>query len=180
MYMDIAIPDDCYELAPSLKELDKYEIASLGYDPLRALLYPFRYYKKNTITFSLFNNKHQVIAMWGVCPIYKHQTTGKIWFLSTEEPFTNFVKFCKGNIIFVRYVEEHFRYLFNTCSFEQTKTIRWLKFLGFTFKNTPVLVKGQKMLYFYKKPNIKVFRGVKPILKHLGPRYWATQKNKNG
>ena len=64
--MDIAIPDDCYELAPRLKQLDKYEIASLGYDPLRALLYPFRYYKKNTITFSLFNNKHQVIAMWGV------------------------------------------------------------------------------------------------------------------
>ena len=44
--MDIAIPDDCYELAPRLKQLDKYEIASLGYDPLRALLYPFRYYKK--------------------------------------------------------------------------------------------------------------------------------------
>ena len=180
MYMDIAIPDDCFELVPKLKQTDRYELPTINKEPLLSLLYPFRIQRKNIITFSLFNNKDEVIAMWGVCPTKENERIGVIWYLSSEEPMQSFVKFCKGNIPFVRYVEEHYDFLFNICTPEQKKTIKWLKFLGFTFKNTPVLVKGQKMLYFYKKPNIKVFRGVKPILKHLGPRYWATQKDKNG
>ena len=180
MYMDIAIPDDCFELVPKLKQTDRFELATINKEPLLSLLYPFRINRKNTITFTLFNNKNKVIAMWGACPTRIDSRIASIWYLSSNEPMQNFVKFCKGNIPFVRYIEEHYDYLFNVCTPEQTKTIKWLKFLGFSFKKTPVLVKRQKMLYFYKKPNIKVFRGVKPILKHLGPRYRATQKDKNG
>ena len=42
MYMDIAIPDDCFELAPKIKQTDKFELAVMGKDPLWTLLYPFR------------------------------------------------------------------------------------------------------------------------------------------
>lgn len=178
--MDIAIPDDCFELAPKLKQLDKYELATVGQDPLSALMFPFRAHRKNTITFSLFNDQHEVIAMWGACPTRLDTNKAAIWFLSTEEPFTNFVKFCKGNIIFVRYIEEQYKYLYNMCTAEQTKTIKWLKFLGFTFKDQEILVKGVKMLYFYKEPYYKVQKGVEPILKHLGPRYRTTQLIRNG
>ena len=51
--MDIAIPDDCFELAPKLRQLDKYELAVTGRDPLWSLLYPFSANRPNTFTFSV-------------------------------------------------------------------------------------------------------------------------------
>ena len=59
MYMDIAIPDDCFELVPKLKQTDRYELATINKEPLLSLLYPFRIQRKNIITFSLFNNKEK-------------------------------------------------------------------------------------------------------------------------
>tara|TARA_R100000353_G_scaffold78458_1_gene59177 strand:+ start:3848 stop:3952 length:105 start_codon:yes stop_codon:yes gene_type:complete len=34
MYMDISIPEDAFRLAPNLRQLDKYELALMGRDPL--------------------------------------------------------------------------------------------------------------------------------------------------
>ena len=38
MYMDIAVPDDCFALAKKLKQTDKYELAVTGKEPLWVLL----------------------------------------------------------------------------------------------------------------------------------------------
>ena len=54
-------------LAPNLRQLDKYELALMGRDPLWSLLYPFRANRPNTHTFTVFNAKDIPIeAMFGV------------------------------------------------------------------------------------------------------------------
>ena len=54
LYVEKTIPDDCFRLAPNLQQLDKYELAAMGIDPLTALINPFRYNRPNTHTFTIF------------------------------------------------------------------------------------------------------------------------------
>ena len=64
MYMDIAIPDDCFELAPKLKQTDKYELAVMGRDPLWTLLYPFRINRPNVHTFGVYQKSYNRSNVW--------------------------------------------------------------------------------------------------------------------
>ena len=87
MYMDIAIPDDCFELAPKLRQLDKYELAVTGRDPLWSLF--IRFVQTDLIhhTFCFYDKNHNVVAMFGCCPYYKTPEKAAAWWLSTDEPF---------------------------------------------------------------------------------------------
>ena len=174
MYMDIAVPDDCFELAPKLRSLDRYEIAVTGRDPLWALLYPFRANRKNTHTFSVFNNEDKVIAMFGCCPIYNNPKKGQAWWLSTEEPFKSYHYLRNQKRVF-EYVASHYDFLFNFATAEQKKVLRWVSYMGFTIDNREVLVKNVKMKYFYLRP--KGFNG-EPIDNVCGPR-WITRYQKS-
>ena len=60
LYVEKTVPADCFELAPKLQNIDRFEIAVTGLDPLKALLLPFLKKRPNTHTFSIFNDKHGV------------------------------------------------------------------------------------------------------------------------
>ena len=51
LYVEKTTPEDCFELAKNLKQVDKYELAIWGLDPLQALLQPFRYTKRKVHTY---------------------------------------------------------------------------------------------------------------------------------
>lgn len=170
MYMDIAVPDDCFELAPNLRQLDKYELALTGRDPLWSLLYPFRANRPNTFTFSVYNAEHKVIAMFGCCPYYKTPKRAAAWWLSTDEPFKSW-HYLKNQKRVFEYVASHYDFLCNFATAEQKTTLRWVEYMGFTVDKQEVLVKNVKMKYFYLEP--KGFKG-EPIDDVCGPR-WTTR-----
>ena len=61
-------PEHCFDLAPRLKSIDRYELALWGLDPLLALfLQPFRFKRrKNIHTFTILTeSKQEVVAIFG-------------------------------------------------------------------------------------------------------------------
>ncbi len=171
-HMDIAIPEDCFIVAKNMKATDRFELAVTGDDPLTALLYPFRARRKNTFTFTIFNDANKPIAMWGVAPLKHNIKHGAVWFLSDQSALSE-IRFLRNQKRAFNWVASHYSYIFNYCTEEQKKTIRWLKYLGFIFNGTSRLVNNVKMLYFYYEPK-KV--QAEPIDDLCGPR-WVTRIN---
>ena len=171
-HMDIAIPDDSFEVAKNMKATDRFEIAVVGTDPLNACLLPFRARRKNTHTFTIFNDENKPIAMWGVIPEKKNNQRGLVWFLSDESALSE-IRFLRNQKRAFKWVACHYKFIWNFCTEEQKKTIRWLKYLGFVFNGTVRVVNNVKMLYFYYEPK-KV--QIEPIDDLCGPR-WATRMN---
>ena len=86
IYLEKTIPDDCFRLAPNLQQLDKYELAAMGIDPLTALINPFRYNRPNTHTFTIFEQgTDEIIAIWGAMPVSKtNPHKAAVWFLASD------------------------------------------------------------------------------------------------
>jgi len=180
LFVEKSIPEDAFRLAPKLKPIDKFELATIGQDPLQALLYPFRTSRKNVNTFTIFEAKsNEIVAMWGAVPISKtNPHVASIWFLSSYLLDKHKRYFLQGNHRWLHYLESHYRYVYNFILEEHIQSIRWLKWQNFSFAQKPTLVNGVKMYYFYKQlPEEKVT--LKPILGEVGP-IWTTELNLDG
>ena len=156
-------PEHCFDLAPRLKSIDRYELALWGLDPLLALLQPFRFTRrKNIHTFTILTestrNNHKI---------------GTIWFLASDLLDKHYAYFLKRNKKWLHYLEENYDYLCNYITEEHQTSIRWLKWQGFKFSK-PMLVKNVKVLYFYKRLHNVVKNGMQPILNEIGPA-WKTE-----
>ena len=173
LYVEKTTPEDCFRLAPNLKQLDKFEVALWGMDPLQALLIPFRYKKNNKHTYTVFDTSHNIVAIFGVAPTINNTKAGRIWLLSSNLLEKNFFNFLKVNKKWLYYLEEDYSYISNYITEEQETSIKWLKWQGFTFAKKPMLVKNVKVLYFYKRLHNVVKYGTQPILEEIGPK-WAT------
>ena len=115
LYLEKTIPEDCFRLAPNLQQLDKFELAVVGVDPLTALLNPFRYNRPNTHTFTIFEKESdEVVAIWGAMPISKREPTkAAVWFLASELLYKHKRFFLQGNLRWLHYLESHYTFLFN-------------------------------------------------------------------
>tara|TARA_R110000868_G_scaffold48138_2_gene156827 strand:- start:1138 stop:1671 length:534 start_codon:yes stop_codon:yes gene_type:complete len=173
LYVEKTTPEDCFRLAPNLKQLDRYEVALWGMDPLQALLVPFRFKKFNEHTYTVFDIDHNVVAIFGVTPSLNDPKIGRIWLLSSDLLEENLFYFVKSNKKWLRYLEEDYNYISNYITEEQKTSIKWLKWQGFIFAKKPMLVKNVKVLYFYKRLHNVVKYGTQPILEEIGPK-WAT------
>ena len=174
MYMDIAVPDDCFELAPKIKQTDKYELAVMGKDPLWVLLYPFRINRENVHTFGVYKDDGTIVAMFGGCGSQANPKKGTAWWLSTHEPFESFHYMRHQKRVF-QWLASHYSFMWNVATEEQKTTLRWVEYMGFTISKRPILVKNVKMKYFSIEP--KGFKG-EPIDNVCGPR-WITRYRKS-
>ena len=79
-------PEHCFDLAPRLKSIDRYELALWGLDPLQALLQPFRFKRrKNIHTFTILTeSKQEVVAIFGAVSTRQNEKIGTIWFLASD------------------------------------------------------------------------------------------------
>ena len=174
LYVEKTVPADCFELAPKLQNIDRFEIAVTGLDPLKALLLPFLKKRPNTHTFSIFNDKHEVVAIWGAMPSYKHNDkVGTVYFLASDDLKKDYRYFLRHNKKWIYYLEEHYTFLSNYIIAEHEVSIRWLKWIGYKFKSQVILVNNVKMFYFYKQLAHPV-KGTQPIYSEFGPQ-WATE-----
>lgn len=168
-------PEHCFDLAPRLKSIDRYELALWGLDPLLALLQPFRFIRrKNIHTFTILTeSKQEVVAIFGAVPIRNNNKIGTIWFLASDLLDKHYTYFLRRNKLWLHFLEENYEYLCNYITEEHQTSIRWLKWQGFNFSK-PMLVKNVKVLYFYKRLHDVVKIGMQPVLNDLGP-VWKTE-----
>ena len=175
LIVEKTIPEHCFDLAPRLKSIDRYELALWGLDPLMALLQPFRFTRrKNIHTFTILTeSKQEVVAIFGAVSTKHNERIGTIWFLASGLLDKNYKYFLKRNKKWLHYLEENYDYLCNYITEEHKTSIRWLKWQGFNFSK-PMLVKDVKVLYFYKRLQDVVKIGMQPVLNDLGPA-WKTE-----
>ena len=168
-------PEHCFDLAPRLKSIDRYELALWGLDPLLALLQPFRFTRrKNIHTFTILTeSKQEVVAIFGAVPTRNNNKIGTIWFLASDLLDKHYTYFLRRNKLWLHFLEENYDYLCNYITEEHQTSIRWLKWQGFNFSK-PTLVKNVKVLYFYKRLHDVVKIGMQPVLNDLGP-VWKTE-----
>ena len=168
-------PEHCFDLAPRLKSIDRYELALWGLDPLLALLQPFRFTRrKNIHTFTILTeSKQEVVAIFGAVPTRNNNKIGTIWFLASDLLDKHYTYFLRRNKLWLHFLEENYEYLCNYITEEHQTSIRWLKWQGFNFSK-PMLVKNVKVLYFYKRLHDVVKIGMQPVLNDLGP-VWKTE-----
>ena len=167
-------PEHCFDLAPRLKSIDRYELALWGLDPLLALLQPFRFTRrKNIHTFTILTeSKQEVVAIFGAVPTRNNNKIGTIWFLASNLLDKHYTYFLRRNKLWLHFLEENYEYLCNYITEEHQTSIRWLKWQGFNFSK-PMLVKNVKVLYFYKRLQGVVKIGMQPVLNDIGPQ-WTT------
>jgi len=168
-------PEHCFDLAPRLKSIDRYELALWGLDPLLALLQPFRFTRrKNIHTFTILTeSKQEVVAIFGAVPTRNNNKIGTIWFLASDLLDKHYTYFLRRNKLWLHFLEENYEYLCNYITEEHQTSIKWLKWQGFNFSK-PMLVKNVKVLYFYKRLHSVVKNGMQPVLNDLGP-IWKTE-----
>ena len=172
-------PEHCFDLAPRLKSIDRYELALWGLDPLLALLQPFRFIRrKNIHTFTILTeSKQEVVAIFGAVPTRNNNKIGTIWFLASDLLDKHYTYFLRRNKLWLHFLEENYEYLCNYITEEHQTSIRWLKWQGFNFSK-PMLVKNVKVLYFYKRLHGVVKNGMQPVLNDLGPTWKTELKSK--
>ena len=172
-------PEHCFDLAPRLKSIDRYELALWGLDPLLALLQPFRFIRrKNIHTFTILTeSKQEVVAIFGAVPTRNNNKIGTIWFLASDLLDKHYTYFLRRNKLWLHFLEENYDYLCNYITEEHQTSIRWLKWQGFNFSK-PMLVKNVKVLYFYKRLHDVVKIGMQPVLNDLGPTWKTELKSK--
>ena len=172
-------PEHCFDLAPRLKSIDRYELALWGLDPLLALLQPFRFIRrKNIHTFTILTeSKQEVVAIFGAVPTRNNNKIGTIWFLASDLLDKHYTYFLRRNKLWLHFLEENYEYLCNYITEEHQTSIRWLKWQGFNFSK-PMLVKNVKVLYFYKRLHSVVKNGMQPVLNDLGPTWKTELKSK--
>ena len=175
LVVEKTIPEHCFDLAPRLKSIDRYELALWGLDPLLALLQPFRFIRrKNIHTFTILTeSKQEVVAIFGAVPTKNNNKIGTIWFLASDLLDKHYSYFLRRNKLWLHFLEENYDYLCNYITEEHQTSIRWLKWQGFNFSK-PMLVNNVKVLYFYKRLHSVVKNGMQPVLNDLGP-VWKTE-----
>tara|TARA_R100001530_G_scaffold5435_1_gene6744 strand:- start:3549 stop:4079 length:531 start_codon:yes stop_codon:yes gene_type:complete len=166
-------PAHAFELAFNLRQEDKYEVAIVGHDPLTALINPFRYTRDNVNTYTVLDLDGNVKSMFGVVSQRNNIKHGSVWFLSTELSKKEWLYFLKRNRKWTQYFLSDYEYVANMVPKSNKRTIKWLKWQDFSFKDKEIIVNGIEMLYFYKKiPSVS--NGIQPVLGDIGP-HWTTE-----
>jgi len=172
LYVEKGTPADAFELAFKLKQIDKYEVAMAGHTPLEALVNPFRFTRPNVNTYTVFDSE-EVVAMFGVVSKRNDLRKGSVWMLSSNKLDNYWKYFTKRTKKWTDYFLSDYDYVDNVISIDNKTSIKWLKWLGFTINDKEILVKGNKVLYFYKKIQ-GVSGNIQPVLDDIGP-VWATE-----
>ena len=153
VHQEVSTLADCDALAPNLRAVDLLEIEIMGHGktPLEALQIGVEKGSSHTI----FDDDDQVIGMYGVCPSGL-PGVGVPWLLCSEAFVDN--KEARRRVLRespVAIAEMHRDYplLMNYISPLNKLTIRWLKWLGFTFQP---LAYSSNILHFTRKaePNV--------------------------
>lgn len=172
LYVEKTIPDHCFSLSKRLKRSDREEVAIMGNDPLFSMLSAFRYKYRKVRCYTVMSN-NKPLAIFGVLPTKQNPRNGAVWFLSAELTKDQWSYFSKRSKKWLKFLLNDFDYVFNIVPKHNKRTVKWLKWLGFSFKKEELVVHDLQMLYFYKHIQ-RVYKTIQPDLEDIGP-VWATE-----
>ena len=150
-YYRTAKLEDIEELADNLRAEDRLEVfCSHGYGPKQALTYSFGTSKECN---SIIDDGERVIGMFGfgVTPDNKSAIP---WLLASDELSKIAKQFLPESKAWVDRVVEPYDYVFNYVHASNRKSIKWLKWLGFTLSGNAVIY-GYYPAPFYKFTMVK-------------------------
>lgn len=125
-----AISADIAFLAPKMRKADRDEIkASDNIGAAEALMTPFQ--EKGHRTWSVIGTEEEyVVGMFGSVPTLDRDY-GVAWLLSSDELFNYKKEFIRQSPEWVAQMGKNYKYLYNWVDCRNTKSIKWLKHLGF-------------------------------------------------
>ncbi len=171
LYVEKGTPTHAFELAEKLRQQDIEECALAGNTPTQSLINPFRYQRDNVNTYTILKND-EVVAMFGVVSTANDLKKGTVWFLSSNKIDDDWKYFTKRTKKWANYFLSDYKFVYNFVPKDNKVTIKWLKWLGFEFSDKEIVVRGVKVLYFYKYIQ-KVYKDIQPLLDDIGP-LWIT------
>jgi hypothetical protein len=137
--------EDIEYLASNLRDIDKREIAAVSGRSTKAVLMSGAT-KSEYCKVAIVDGVPMCI--YGVSRAGALSGVGYIWLLGTDEIDKHAVKFIRGCAIQISEIVKDFNLVENWCHAENKKTIRWLKWLGFTFEDPKPY--GRKKEMFHK------------------------------
>lgn len=164
-------PNHAFELAFNMRSQDMIECALSGKTPLESLITPFRYKRDGVQIYSLLDN-NEVIAMFGAVSAVNKPNHASVWLLGSKKIKKYDYWIIKRTKKWVDYVSSKYKFVYNVIPKDNLVTIKWLKWIGFTFSDKEIIVKGVKVLYFYRKIQ-GVSESIQPIIGDIGPN-WIT------
>jgi len=141
------------KLAPIMNEDDKRELwASNHSTPLESLLLGVEYSVEKV---TMIGAKGEIIAMLGVVPEFKPDATtnqGIIWALGSPHQFKYSRQFLKMSKNILEKWLQKYSYLENFVDVRHTRSIRWIRWLGFTIGRVELLgPDAMPFFHFYQR-----------------------------
>lgn len=123
--------EDIVEMVRNMRESDKAELkASHGLDPYYALVHSIR---QSIVSYTV-RVDGELLVIFGVVPLTLHQGVSP-WMLATDAIEKHGVVIYRETHKHVQAMIDRYGYLLNYVHSENIKSIRWLKWLGFTIHN---------------------------------------------
>ena len=139
--------DDARYLQDNLRSQDIRECMIHGVTPNRALHMPLA--DKNCKTFTALVDDTP-ICMFGTLENYENKNIGSIWLLGSNGIEKYYFSFLKASKELLELLQQDFQVLENVVPIDHTRTIAWLKWLGFIFYDEPLIVNSFACLRFVR------------------------------
>lgn len=145
-------PGDAEALAPVLREADLREIAaSCGGEALMAVK---RSVAASTVCHTIIDEQGEVAGIFGTAPLSPGLAI--VWLLGSPalEAGRTARQFLRESKLWALRLQLHTPVLVNFVDARNTTTIRWLKWIGFEFRERPVPfgIEGRPFYMFQRKP----------------------------
>lgn len=138
----VATAQHAKQLAPFLRQHDKDELIACGFDtPEKALM---KGLEIDDVTLTALDAQGVPFAMLGVG---RAPNMNYIWLLGSEGVRDNWLTFGKASKQLLPYLIKRYGVVSNYVLAEYTTSIKWLKWLGAEFEETPIKFSGHD---FYK------------------------------
>ena len=137
-----AHPMDAMYLAPKLRQIDLLEVKAVDHTPYEALYSGFT--MPNSVVYSGLNSKEQVVLMFGCVQSPDNKDAGCIWMLASDELDELKKDFLKISKYWVDQISSPYKYVFNFVHKTNTKSIRWLRWNGFTVDTDKIYKQGSE------------------------------------
>lgn len=144
-----AHPMDAIYLAPRLRQIDELEVLSTGKTPEEALSQSFDLPKSKV--FTGLDNEENPVLMFGSVQCPHNKDVGVIWMLATDELDNYKRQFLQECLPHIEEISNGYSHVYNLVHKTNTKSIRWLRWCGFTVDTTKIYDQGGEDFYLFSK-----------------------------
>lgn len=133
-----------------LRPIDQLECRALGQSPRKALKAGV---ENSKFSWAMLDDSGRPLALFGVAPHPTDDKLGIPWFLGCSEVYEHRLTFVKYTRHYLAVMQHYFPKLVNVVHADNEKSIRWLKWAGFTVTDEPRTYgpHSEPFLAFYKQ-----------------------------